>query len=68
MLFRSGARALDAGLVDSLGGPLEALAELRGRAQLADGERALVELHPRVAPFAGLRTVVRWVPGIAEIG
>jgi protease-4 len=64
----SGARALDAGLVDSIGGPLEALAELRRRARLVDGEPVIVELHPRVAPLAGLRALVRWWPRVDELG
>jgi protease-4 len=64
----SGVRAREAGLVDSIGGPLEALAELRRRARLADGEPVVVEHHPRVAPFAGLRALVRWLPGAGEVG
>ena len=64
----SGVRAREAGLVDSIGGPLEALAEVRRRARLADGERVVVELHPRVAPFAGLRTLLRWLPGVGAVG
>jgi len=51
----SGARARELGLVDALGGPLEALREVRRRAGLADDERVLVELHPRRARLAGLR-------------
>ncbi len=64
----SGRRAQAEGLVDAIGGPLEALAELRRRARLAAGERALLELHPRMAPFAGLRSLVRWLPRLDEIG
>jgi protease-4 len=64
----SGARAQESGLVDSIGGPLEALGELRRRARLGDTERVVVELHPRVAPFAGLRTLLRWLPGLGETG
>jgi protease-4 len=59
----SGARAREVGLVDAIGGPLEALAELRRRAGLVEGERAVVELHPRIAPLAGLRSLLRWLPG-----
>lgn len=51
----SGARALGIGLVDALGGPLEALREVRRLAGLRDDERILVESHPRLPRFAGLR-------------
>jgi len=51
----SGARAHALGLVDALGGPLEALREARRRAGLRDGERALIELYPRMSALAGLR-------------
>jgi protease-4 len=51
----SGARAHALGLVDALGGPLEALRETRLRAGLREGERVLIEAHPRLSPFAGLR-------------
>jgi len=51
----SGARAHALGLVDALGGPLEALREARRRAGLRDGERVLIEAHPRLSPLAGLR-------------
>jgi protease-4 len=64
----SGARAREVGLVDAIGGPLEALAELRRRAGLAEGERAVVELHPRIAPLAGLRSLLRWLPGRVDAG
>jgi protease-4 len=55
----SGARARAAGLVDALGGPLEALREARSRAGLREGERALVEAHPRLPAFSGLRWLRR---------
>lgn len=42
----SGARALEHGLVDRLGGPLEALAEVRQRAGLAAEERVLLDVLP----------------------
>jgi protease-4 len=50
----SGRRALDEGLVDALGGPLEALAEARRRIGLAPGERATVDLLPRASYFGGV--------------
>jgi protease-4 len=64
----SGLRARELGLVDALGGPLEALAEARRRAGLAPGERAAIEIHPRVAPFAGLRALLRALPARVELG
>jgi len=51
----SGARAHGLGLVDGLGGPLEALVEVARRAGLGAGERVLVDLHPRLPRLAGLR-------------
>lgn len=50
----SGTRALELGLVDRLGGPLEALAEARRRAGLLPEERCLLEVHPRVPRLASL--------------
>ncbi len=58
----SGARALELGLVDALGGPLEALREVRGRAGLRDGERAIVDVHPRLPGLLGLRALARFLP------
>jgi protease-4 len=51
----SGARALTVGLVDALGGPLDALRETRRRAGLRDGERVLIDTHPHLPVLAGLR-------------
>ena len=51
----SGARALTVGLVDALGGPLDALRETRRRAGLREGERVLIDTHPRLPLLAGLR-------------
>jgi protease-4 len=51
----SGARASALGLVDALGGPLEALREARRQAGLRDGERVLIDTHPRLPALAGLR-------------
>ena len=53
----SGARAHALGLVDALGGPLEALREARRRAGLRDGERVLIEAYPRLPALAGLRWI-----------
>jgi protease-4 len=50
----SGARARELGLVDALGGPLEALREARRLAGLRDDERVLVEQHPRRSRLSGL--------------
>lgn len=66
----SGARAHALGLVDALGGPLEALAEAVQRAGLGAADRVLVDVHPRLPRFAGLRTwagltLVRWMRGEA---
>ncbi len=51
----SGARARELGLVDALGGPLEALREARRRAGIGEAERVVLELHPRRPRFGGLR-------------
>ena len=53
----TGGRGLALGLVDALGGPLEALAEARRRAGLSRAEPVLVDLHPRVS---ALRALSRW--------
>jgi protease IV len=49
----SGRRALEEGLVDALGGPLEALGEARRRIGVAPGERVTVDLLPRAVLFGG---------------
>jgi protease-4 len=54
----SGARAVRLGLVDRLGGPLEALAEVRRRAGLAPDERVLVEVYPRAPRLPGLAALL----------
>jgi ClpP class serine protease len=58
----SGARALALGLVDALGGPLEALAEVRERAGMRRGEPFALDLHPR-ASWRSLRALARgrWI-------
>ena len=48
----SGARARTLGLVDGLGGPLEALRDVRRRAGLGEDERVLLEIHPRVPTWS----------------
>jgi ClpP class serine protease len=50
----SGRRALAEGLIDGLGGPLEALAEARRRIGLADDQPALVEVLPHAPAYVGL--------------
>jgi protease-4 len=55
----SGARARELGLVDALGGPLEALGELRRRAGIGAAEPWLVELHPRLPRLLHLRGWLR---------
>ncbi len=59
----SGARAQGLGLVDTLGGPLEALREAARRAGLGEHERVLVDVHPRLPRFAGIRSLVGLVLG-----
>ncbi len=51
----SGERALSLGLVDALGGPLEALRDARRRAGLGEDERVVVETHPRRPRLPGAR-------------
>ena len=53
----SGSRARSLGLVDALGGPLEALREVRRRAGLAEDARFLLEFHPRRPRLPSLRTL-----------
>jgi protease-4 len=60
----SGRRAQEAGLVDALGGPLEALADARRRAGLAD-ERVPVDVWPRGPTLAG---AAAWLLGRALPG
>jgi protease-4 len=54
----SGRGALSAGLVDALGGPMEALCELRRRAGLDRTERFELELHPRRPRLPELRRLL----------
>ncbi|HKA16310.1 MAG TPA: signal peptide peptidase SppA [Myxococcota bacterium] len=50
----TGDRALALGLIDALGGPLEALAEVRRRAGLRGAEPVRIDLHPRVSVLRAL--------------
>ncbi len=59
----SGERARDLGLVDAIGGPLEALHEVRRRAGLRDEDRYLLELYPRLPQLPTLRSLLRLLPG-----
>src|SRR5262249_4749359 len=54
----SGRRALSLGLVDALGGPLEAIREVRARAGLAEGERAVLDVLPRASSLGRLRALL----------
>ncbi len=60
----SGRRAVDLGLVDRLGGPLEALREAASRAGIREGERYQVDVLPRRPRLPDLRTLL----GGAEAG
>jgi len=55
----SGRRAESLGLVDGLGGPLEALAEVRRRAGIAPEESILLDVYPRLPRIPGLFALVR---------
>jgi protease-4 len=57
----SGARAARVGLVDAIGGPLQALDALRELAGIDPGEPVQLVLHPRLSRWAGLRGLLRWV-------
>jgi protease-4 len=59
----SGARARSLGLVDAIGGPLEALLEARRRAGLRDDERVVVDVWPRRPRLPGLASLLRLLPG-----
>ena len=61
----SGARARAQGLVDELGGPLEALRWVRERAGLAPAERVAIEHHPRTSPLPALRALRRLAADLA---
>lgn len=54
----SGLHASRLGLVDEIGGPLDALADLRLRMELADGDRFALEAHPWRSRLASLRALL----------
>lgn len=54
----SGLRAQSLGLVDEIGGPLDALAELRRRMGVDEADRCLLEVHPWRSRWAGVRALV----------
>jgi protease-4 len=58
----SGLRASQIGLVDALGGPLEALLAVRSRAGLRRDEPLLIDRHPRRTRLPGLRDLMRMLP------
>jgi protease-4 len=60
----SGLRAQALGLVDAIGGPLEALREARRRAGLVEGQRWLLEQHPRRPHLPGFRALLALALGI----
>jgi len=57
----SGERARQVGLVDAIGGPLEAIAAVRGRASV-ESEAVLVDRYPRRPRIPGVRDVLRVLP------
>ncbi|NNL65370.1 MAG: signal peptide peptidase SppA, partial [Myxococcales bacterium] len=60
----SGRQAERHGLVDALGGPLEAIAEVRKRAGLVPGERIRLEVLPRIPRLDGLRGLLGAASGL----
>jgi ClpP class serine protease len=59
----SGARARTLGLVDALGGPLEALREAARRAGVREDERVVIDVYPRRTPLPSIRSLLRFTPG-----
>jgi protease-4 len=57
----SGVRARSNGLVDAIGGPLQAIAEARRRGGLLPGERVRIDVFPRRPRLPGLRALLRWI-------
>jgi len=58
----SGVRAKQVGLVDAIGGPLEALRAVAARAGLARGQAVIVDRYPRRPRLPGLRDWLRLFP------
>jgi protease-4 len=58
----SGVRARRLGLVDGLGGPLEALREARRLAGLTPDERVLLDVHPRLPSLPRLALLRQLLP------
>jgi len=58
----SGTRALSLGLVDALGGPLEALLEARKRAGLSAEDRVLIDVLPRAPRAPSFAAILRYLP------
>ncbi len=58
----SGAAAREQGLVDTLGGPLEAMAEALRRAELDPDAPLALAVAPRLPRFGGLRDWLRLLP------
>jgi protease-4 len=59
----SGRQASSLGLVDALGGPLEALEEVRRRIGLGEHEAWNLELQPRRTPFSGINELLQSLTG-----
>jgi protease-4 len=57
----SGAAAARLGLVDSLGGPLEALHDLARRAGFSAGESSALRVLPRAGSLARARALLGWL-------
>jgi len=58
----SGARGVKNGLVDSLGGPLEALRAARSRADVGPERSVIVDRYPRRPRVPGVRDLARLLP------
>lgn len=54
----SGRKALEVGLVDAIGGPLEAIEDARRRAGIPEGERCQLEVLPRRPRLPDLRALL----------
>jgi protease-4 len=58
----SGRRAQEIGLVDAIGGPLEAIGAIRRRAGLRDGTGFFVDRYPRRPRIPGVVDLLRLLP------